>query len=452
MEKKKEEVWQIVYPHSAGIDVGSRFHIVAVGQSDDQVRKFGINTDDHNLMIDFLKVHQITHVAMESTGSYFQTLFLALQEAGFKVSLVHGSHTKGIGGQKTDVKDCKWIQKLFTYGFLKSCFLPSNATMEIRTLNRHRNNLIDESSRLLNRIGQCMRQMNIRLDVAINDLGGKTGQSIIQAIVEGQRDGNKLAILADSRIRKSHQALAQYLQGRWNDNQLYILKDLHQAYQYVRNRIENCDQQMKNCFDQIIESQGAEEAGKINLTKKQKSRNSSSLNVCTTSYQYYGVDLMEIECVSEATVMSLLAEVGRDIFKFSTASKFVSWLRLAPNNKKTGGKIISSKTPQTTNKFTLTLRNAANTISRKKTGYLLHFFQKIAYKKGRGAAITATARKMAVIIWNMITKKQPYKPIDMDQYKLKKRQRTLKTINKLIKHMEINTDELIIGSQRLAGS
>ncbi|MBK7373892.1 MAG: transposase [Saprospiraceae bacterium] len=202
MEKKKEEVWQIVYPHSAGIDVGSRFHMVAVGQSDDQVRKFGINTDDHNLMIDFLKVHQITHVAMESTGSYFQTLFLALQEAGFEVSLVHGSHTKGIGGQKTDVKDCKWIQKLFTYGFLKSCFLPSNATMEIRTLNRHRNNLIDESSRLLNRIGQCMRQMNIRLDVAINDLGGKTGQSIIQAIVEGQRDGNKLAILADSRIRK----------------------------------------------------------------------------------------------------------------------------------------------------------------------------------------------------------------------------------------------------------
>ncbi|MEB2778753.1 transposase, partial [Algoriphagus sp. D3-2-R+10] len=180
------------------------------------VGEFGVYSQDHELMIVYLKDHGITTVAMESTGSYWQSLFLALQKAGFEVLLVSGHQTKNVRA-KTDVKDCIWIQKLHSLGLLRGCFLPDNESARLRTLQRHRSSLIEESSKMVNKIQKAMRMMNLRLDVVISDVTGKTGTAIIRAIIDGERDGQVLSKLADPRIKKSREEVALALKGNWDE-------------------------------------------------------------------------------------------------------------------------------------------------------------------------------------------------------------------------------------------
>jgi hypothetical protein len=171
---------------------------------------------------------------------------------------------------------------------------------------------------------------------------------------------------------------------------------------------------------------------KEKLKKKKVNKNSPRFDLSTLSYQYAGVDLFAIDAMSHATVLALIAEVGQDINKFPSAKHFVSWLRLAPNNKISGGKTISSRTPKAKNNLTQALRQAANAIDNLKQGYLVRFFRRIAYRKGRGAAITATARKMAVIIWNMMTKKITYQPMNEMDYSEKIKQIEMRKIKQKI--------------------
>jgi transposase len=213
---------KIVNPTAAGIDVGSKSHFVAVGQNEQDVMEFGVYSKDHQKMIEHLNSYGIKTVAMESTGSYWQTLFFALQKAGFEVLLVSGYQTKNVRA-KTDVKDCQWIQKLHSLGLLRGSFLPSEQTARLRILCRHRSSLIEEPSKMTNKMQKSLRLMNLRLDVVISDITGKSGISIIKAILEGERNGTVLSQLADSRIKKSKEEIARALQGHWNEEYLFEL-------------------------------------------------------------------------------------------------------------------------------------------------------------------------------------------------------------------------------------
>jgi len=447
MKKKDFESMPIVRPHSAGIDVGSRSHYVAVGQDQEkEVAVFGVYASDHEKLIDFLKAHKIVTIAMESTGSYWQSLFYVLQNAGFEVLLVSGYQTKNVRA-KTDVKDCVWIQKLHSLGLLSGCFLPDKHTAKMRTLQRHRNSLIEEAAKMSNKMQKALRLMNLRLDIAINDITGKTGMAIIGAILNGERDGKRLSQLADARIKKSRQEIAQALQGHWDDELLYELQDCYQLYNIFRNKIKVCETKLQNLLEEITEDVVVD--SDPTLTKKQtKGKNQPKFDLPTLSYKFYGVDLFAIESISSSTVLTLISEIGHGIYKFHSAKAFASFLRLAPNNKVSGGKIISSRTPKGSNKLALALRNAANTIDRTKDGALTRFFKRKAYQNGRGAAITATARKLAVIIWNMIVKKEPYKPIDTEFYKeLIKQKKIAAMKNQMIK-MGIQPQDLATDYQR----
>jgi transposase len=236
---------QVIHTNSCGIDVGSTFHVAAIGMSDDQVKEFGVYTKDHEEMIDWLKANNVLHIAMESTGSYWQTLFSALQSAGFQVVLVDGKQTKGLR-KKTDVQDARAIYQLHTLGLLTACFLPDEITIELRNYYRHRSKIIEESARLINRMQQSMRLMNIRLDNVINDIMGKSGKAIISAILEGQREPVYLASLADPRVRKTQEEIVLGLQGQWNDSQLFILGDCFEAYQNNQNRIKSIDAKIED--------------------------------------------------------------------------------------------------------------------------------------------------------------------------------------------------------------
>ena len=184
----KDLSMQVIHSRSAGIDVGSRFHVVAVDQRSENVRQFGVYSEDQQAMIKWLKLHQIQTIAMESTGNYWQTLFDALQRAGFEVQLVNGNQIKNVKGKKTDVLDCLWIQKLHSLGLLNGSFLPAAEIQSLRTYHRHRIHLIEQCSRYINKMRKAMRLMNIRLDVVLNDVMGQSGRLIIEAILAGERD------------------------------------------------------------------------------------------------------------------------------------------------------------------------------------------------------------------------------------------------------------------------
>lgn len=432
---------KIVHTHAAGIDVGSKTHYAAVGQQPDDIRCFGVYTDDHEDMIGWFKERGVTTVAMESTGSYWQTLFASLQSAGFEVLLVNGRQIKNVKG-KTDVKDCAWIQRLHSLGLLTGSFLPREGVAKVRTFYRHRLSLIELSAKMSNKMQKALRLMNVRLDVALCDITGKSGRRIIEAILDGERDGKNLAELADERVKKSKEEIALSMQGHWQEEYLYELKDCYELYKTFQEKLDACDKEMEKLLQQQIKTVADNENPLSKLKQKKHRKNQIKFDLSQLSYQYTGVDLFAIEGVSYNTIIAFIAEVGHDINKFATAKQFVSWLRLAPNNKISGNKLISSRTPKGKNKLALALRQAANTVEQMKQGALVSFFKRIAYKKGRGAAITATARKIAVIMWKMITHQIPYKPMDETTYHEKIKEKVLKNIKSKMKRMNISINDL----------
>jgi transposase len=440
---KKTEKMSIINPNAAGIDIGSRSHFVAVGQNEEDVMEFGVYSCDHQAMIQHLKRAHVKTIAMESTGSYWQSLFLALIQAGFEVILVAGQQTKNVRA-KTDVKDCQWIQKLHSLGLLRGCFLPSEETGRLRTLNRHRSSLIEESSKMINKMQKAMRLMNLRLDVVLSDITGKSGIKIIEAILKGERSGEILSRLADNRVRKGKEEIANALQGNWNDELLFELSDCYDIFKMLQNKIQGCDQKVLLLLNQYTKNTGTTGNEKSLVKKQLKGKNQQRFNLTEISNNFYGVDLFAIEGVSTNTVMTLISEVGQDIYKFETAKHFTSWLRLAPNNRISGGKVISSKTPKGANKLALTLRNAANSIDRIKKGSLVSFFKRIAYKKGRAAAITATARKLATIIWTMVIRKEEYKPMEEGLYNAILKAKNIFLIKQKMKKMNISMSDISV--------
>jgi hypothetical protein len=264
---EKFEKMQILNPNAAGIDVGSKSHFVAIGQNEKDVYEFGVYSKDHLLLINMLMQNRITSIAMESTGSYWQTLFYALQKAGFEVLLVSGHQTKNVRA-KTDVKDCQWIQKLHSLGLLRGSFLPSEQTARIRILHRHRSSLVDESAKMTNKMQKALRLMNFRLDVAISDITGKSGIAIIEAIINGERNGVILAQLADPRVRKSKEEIANALQGQWSYEYLYELKDCYDIYKILIGKIKEIDLQIEKMLLEFTKNNTINTDPAL-LTKKQ---------------------------------------------------------------------------------------------------------------------------------------------------------------------------------------
>jgi transposase len=443
--KENELSMKIIHPNAAGIDIGSKTHWVAVDQVPGNVREFGVYTRDHQRLIDHLKSHQISTVAMESTGSYWQTLFHALQKAGFEVILVQGSQTRNVQGKKTDILDCMWIQKLHTLGLLNSSFLLSDYLQTLRTYHAHREYLVEQSAKYINKMQKALRLMNIRLDVAIRDLTGKSGRTILEAILAGHRDPNYLASLAHFRVKKTPQEIAAALHGNWRDDLLFELRSCLTFYDAYKKEILVCDRQIQSLlFDSSPKEELLAMENKVpeNPVRKQLNRNSPSFNVRQLAFAHLKTDLFQIPGVSHSTVLCLLCNMGNDIKRFSSAKRFASWLRLVPNNKMSGGRLISSKTPKGKNTIALAFRQAANSIGNQKEHPLTPFFKRIAYRKGRNAAITATARKLAVIIWNMIVKNQSYLQPNTDFLIAKRKNEQIKNIKMRLSRLNLTHSEM----------
>ena len=446
MEENKITM-EIVNPNAAGVDIGSRSHWVAIGQGPNDYREFGVFNEDLYKIVEWFRENRIKTIAMESTGTYWQSLYAVLISEGFQVILCNGKFTKNIKGKKTDIQDCQWIQKLHSLGLLSGSFLPDEVTEQLRTFCRHRANLLDSAASASKKMQKYLRLLNLRLDVVVNDICGLTGLNIIKAICKGETQAENLASLRHGNCRKSEAEIAKALHSNGRKDYLFALNQELEMYEIFQSKIVQCDHEIEKMLSQIIDNNDNKRQHHLDSKPHKRINKNTPKNIDLNlrSYQYFeGVDLMAIEGMSYSTVLAVMSEVGLDgIKKFPTAKHFSSWLRIAPNNKISGGKVLSSKVPRGSNRLKIALRNAANAIGNlKESTPLRDFFHRINFRKGRVSAISATARKLAVIIWNMVTKGIPYhnphEYLFLDQ---KRKMGLVKRIQKQITKFELKAEE-----------
>jgi len=447
MGRKKKLELEIIHPNAAGIDVGSRSHFVSIGQNLDEVKEFGVYAEDLKNLSAWLLKNNIDTVALESTGDYWQNLHAQLLADGLEVVLVNGKFTKNIKGKKTDVMDCMWIQKMHTLGLLSGSFLPDDITMQLRTYCRQRLNMLRWAAQASSKMQKYLKFLNFRLDVVVSDVCGLTGLKIIAAICEGNLNPKELAKMRHYNCRKSEEEIEKALQGNNRKEYLFGLKQEFESYKFFKQKIKECEEEIKDFLENYFLSQEfpIDDMPSKKPYKRLNKNAPKNIDLNVASYQYFGgVDLMAIEGVSHATLLTLMSEIGPDgMKKFSTAKQFASWLRLAPNNKISGGKTLSNRTPRGSGRLKIALRNAANAIGNLKEGQLAKFFKRIAYKKGRQIAITATARKLAIIIWKMVTNKEKYQPTESHMFLDEKRKLGIvKRMRKKIAKLGITNQDL----------
>jgi hypothetical protein len=377
-------------------------------------------------------------VSSEKVGSVCAE-FTVLQTEGFQVILCNGKFTKNIKGRKSDVQDCQWIQKLHSIGLLTGSFLPDDATEQLRTYCRHRANLLDQAADTARKMQKYLRLLNLRLDVVVNDICGLTGLAIIDAICKGESNPEKLAALRHGNCRKSEQELAKALQTNGRKDYLFALQQELEMYNHLQAKIALCDVEIELMLNEQINNDDDKRQHHIDkkVYKRVAKNTPKNIDLNLLSYQYFeGVDLLAIEGVSYSTVLTLMSEVGLEgIKKFPTAKQFSSWLRLSPNNKISGGKVLSHKIPRGSNRLKTALRNAANAIGNLKDSTpLSDFFKRINFRKGRTSAISATARKLAVIIWNMVVNNRPY--VNPENYLFVDQKRKLAVLNRIKKQID----------------
>lgn len=439
----------IVNPNAAGIDVGSRSHFVAVGQGRDDVREFGVYSDDLQALCLWLKERNVTAVALESTGTYWQNLFITLMDHGLNPILVSGKFTKNVQGKKTDVQDCQYIQKMHTMGLLPASYQPPSEVEQLRQYARHRQGLIENGADCIKKMQKAMRMMNIRLDIAISDVTGQSGKAIVQAIIAGKTDAKYLASLANYKVQKSREELERALTGIWKAEYVLELRHSFELYEFYHQKVAECDAAIEALLEKQIEDnekKDGEERPRLERTgRKKENKNRPKMDIEKLAYQLTGgIDLSRIDGVSGQTLLSIISEIGTEVDKFPTAKQFAAWLRLAPNNRKTGGKVMSSHTPKRKNRLSLALQRAANVIGNNlKSGALHQFFVRIKIKKGYMESVVATARKLAVIIWNMLSKKEQYQPTEDKAYTEKIRAQAIKNMQKKLKRLNISPEELV---------
>jgi transposase len=396
---------EVVHPDAAGIDVGNESHYVAVPPSRDSqpVRRFGCTTAELKAMAAWLKQCGIRTIAMQSTGVYWIAVYDILEAAGLEVYLVNARDTKNLPGRKSDVQESQWLMKLHAYGLLRNSFRPSQEIRTMRTYWRQRNDLVRAGARHIQRIQKALTQMNLQLANVLSDVSGMTGQVIIKAILAGERDPHKLAAFRDHRVKASENQIAQSLEGHWQDDLLFVLKQEQDGYEFCQQQMAECDRRLEQYLQQREDhSQGTslpEEKRKERLKKKKG--NKPQFDLRTGLFRMTGVDLTQIDCIDVTTATTILSEAGSDMSKWETEHHFVSWLRLCPDNQISGDKIIGKRRLPTNNRIHVALKMAASTLRTSNT-YLGAQFRRLRAKLGTPVAIKAMAAKLARLVYRML--------------------------------------------------
>jgi transposase len=442
-KKRKNKIsidqgWATLNAHAAGIDIGAKEHYVCVpaDSSEKPVRSFGTFTADLEALADWCKECGVTTVAMEATGVYWIPVFQILETRGFEVILVNARQTKNVAGRKTDVQDCQWIQRLHTFGLLQASFRPEDPYCVVRTYLRYRDELVSARSTQCQHMQKALQQMNIPLTQVLSDVTGVSGMAIIEAILKGERDPVKLAKLVDRRVRATPATLQKALVGDYRQEHLFVLQQAFDLYGTYQGKIDACDQEIVRTLaklpdkvDPMLQPLPARKEG----TKPYQSQMAGQ-DMREGIYRKMGVDLTAIEGIGVLTSLVLLTEVGPEVSRFRTEKHFCSWLGLCPDNRISGGKVLSSRTRRVLNRATDALRMAATTLERSQSA-LGGFFRRMKARLGAAEAITATAHKLARIVYRMLKHGEAYVRQGLEDYEMKFQERKLYGLKKAAKAM-----------------
>ena len=422
MRKREEQV----FPNAAAVDVGASSHWVAVpaDRCDDSVHEYGAMTDDLNAMADWLLACKVDTVALESTGVYWIPVYEVLEQRGLKVFLVDARQMKYVPGRKSDVQDCQWLQKLMSLGLLRAAFRPQVDVCVVRAVARQREVLIADQASWVQRMQKALVQMNIQLTEVLSDVMGTTGQAIIRAIVAGERDPKVLARHRHARVKASSEEITKALTGNWREEHLFVLGQALGVYDDIAKHLATCESKLQELLAKLGQA-------KVDLGKAPRagSKLRAEFDIRQTLANWAGVDLTRINGLAATSVMKILTEIGPDLSRFDSVKHFCSWLGLCPATKISGGKVLSSGTKRSANRARQALKMAAMSLSHSDSA-LGAFYRRMSSRMDKPRANTATAHKLARLVYFMLTRGEEFVDQGQQRYEEEQRQRNIAALKR----------------------
>jgi transposase len=420
----------VMNKNAAGIDVGAAESWVSVppDRSQEPIRRFEMFTRDLNQLGQWLKQCGIETVAMESTGVYWVAVSQILERQGIEVVLVNARHVKNVSGRKSDCLDCQWLRILHTFGLLAGSFRLTDAMGVLRHYLRHRQMLIESAAAHIQHMQKALTQMNLQLEHVISDITGLTGMRIIRAILKGERNPRRLAEMRDVRTKNDEATIAKALEGNYREEQLFVLRQAVELFDYYQLQLAACDGQIA-AYMKTLESKVDLKADPLPAArvKKKNRRNDLVFAGREEAYRISGVDMTQIDGISESAALTILSEIGVDVSAWKTEKHFASWMTVCPNNKITGGRIFQRRTRKSSNRVRDVLCLCGQTLFNSRSA-LGAFARRMRSRLGVEKAIVATAHKLALLIYRLLKFGKIYVDIGQDAYENKYRERAVRNL------------------------
>lgn len=432
----EKPAFPVVNRNAAGVDIGSRFHAVAVPAHRDAepVRTFNTFTGDLHALADWLCACGVTTVAMESTSVYWIPVFEILEARGLEVMLVNARFAKNVPGRKTDMSDAQWLQRLHEHGLLRGSFRPREEVQALKGYLRHRERMSQYRAAHVQHVQKALMQMNLQLHHVVSDITGMTGMSILRSIIEGERDAAKLAAFRDVRCKEPVEVIEAALRGNYRPEHVFALRQAVELYDTYTAKIADCDVQIEAALATLNAASEAPSDPLPAPRHKTRQPGEPAFNVRAALYLLLGVDLTQVHGIGPYVALQAVAECGDDMTRWPTAQHFTSWLSLAPGNKISGGKLLSSKTRRSGNRAAYLFRMAAQAVGRTDTA-LGAFYRRLGARIGKAKAVTATARKIAVLFYNSLRHGLKYVDPGAAAYDERHRKRAVHSLERRAKNL-----------------
>lgn len=425
-----------VHPHAAAVDIGATLHVAAVGPDRDPepVRGFGTFTADLHRMADWFERCGVKTVAMESTGVYWIPAYEVLEQRGFAVVLVNARDAKHVPGRKTDVSDAQWLQRLHSFGLLRASFRPKGQIVALRSYVRQRERLLEYAASHIQHMQKALTEMNLQLHHVVADITGATGLRIIRAILAGERDPQALAALRHYSCHSSAATIARALTGSYRAEHLFALEQALALYDAYREKVSACDVRIEAVLKELSIHRGRDHGAVPPPRRRHRTDqvNALAFDVRAALFALLGKDITAIDGLGAYLSLKLIAECGDDLSSWPSAKHFTSWLGLAPSNKVSGGKMLSSRTRRSGGRAAALLRLAAVAVGRTDTA-LGAFYRRLSSRIGKAKAVTATARKVAVLFYNAVHHGMEYVDPGASSYETRYRTRVVNNLHRRAK-------------------
>lgn len=436
-ESKVDRTMPMVHPNAAAIDVGATMHMAAVraDRARESVRSFGTFTADLDQLVDWFTDCGVETVVMESTSVYWIPIFELLDARGFTVFLVNARDAKHVPGRKTDVSDAQWLQRLHSFGLLRASFRPKGKIAELRAYVRQRERLLEYAASPIQHMQKALTEMNLQLHHVVADIAGVTGLRIIRAILAGERDPEALACLRHYSCHSSAETIAKALTGSYRTEHLFALDQALALYDAYHEKASACDVRIEAVLKELSIHRDRDYGSAPPVSRRRNrsdQANALAFDVHAALFGLLGKDVTTIDGLGPYLSLKLIAECGDDLTSWPNAKHFTSWLGLAPSNKISGGKTLSSRTRRSGGRAAALLRLAAATVGRTDTA-LGAFCRRLSSRIGKAKAVTATARKIAVLFYNAVRHGMDYVDPGASSYETRYRTRVINNLHRRAK-------------------